>query len=463
MEAASAALTSSDLRREQTVDGHPADKEDSEDEWEDLTYYADGMTLGGFTILNGPVSPPPPGPPIRNYLRRDVDPEPPKTSEKVKSRLTHFMHKVQYRWRLNIESSFSKKKAIFLLSKCYDCRLAKEEGGQAAVQQTLSEFKQDFTSRIWITYREGFHRISGSLLTSDSGWGCMVRAAQMILAQAMVVHFLGRDWNMFGEQSDFSRIMHKEIIRWFGDQPVQTSPFSLHRLVAIAKSIDRKPGDWYGPACVAGLLAKASQIASDFVPVLNEVCVYVGYDGAIYKQDVIDLATGVTTDQSPLSTLQSSNPEWKAVVILIPLALGFDDSICPTVIPCLKALFALDNFLGIIGGTPRHALYLIGFQGDNAIYLDPHFMQETVDISKREFPVLTYHSVFPRKVAFTKLESSCALGFYCRTREDFQNFQAKVNPLLYPADGEHKHPIFQVYEGSRMEQYAARTTEKDFS
>lgn len=89
---------------------------------------------------------------------------------------------------------------VYTNRKCYDCRAAHLDGGREAVEKMVLQFKQDFTSRIWITYREGFSKLSGSRLTSDSGWGCMVRASQMILAQAMVTHFLDRDWTMFDEQ-----------------------------------------------------------------------------------------------------------------------------------------------------------------------------------------------------------------------------------------------------------------------
>ena len=36
--------------------------------------------------------------------------------------------------------------------------------------------------------------------------------------------------------------------------------------------------------------------------------------------------------------------------------------------------------MGIIGGSPRHAVYILGFQDDSFIDLDPHFSQATVNV-----------------------------------------------------------------------------------
>lgn len=126
-----------------------------------------------------------------------------------------------------------------------------------------------------MTYRKEFQTMNDSLYTSDCGWGCMLRSGQMMLAQALILHFLGRsksfsefilsihlfkkvffadwrweDWKI----STFEENLHHKIIRWFGDTPSKNTPFSIHKLVELGRESGKKPGDWYGPGAVAHLL-----------------------------------------------------------------------------------------------------------------------------------------------------------------------------------------------------------------
>ena len=84
-------------------------------------------------------------------------------------------------------------------------------------------FLDDYESRLWMTYRSGFQPIersddpeaSASMsltmrlknlsdqggFSSDSGWGCMIRSGQSLLANALLIWKLGRGKKFFGALS----------------------------------------------------------------------------------------------------------------------------------------------------------------------------------------------------------------------------------------------------------------------
>lgn len=102
----------------------------------------------------------------------------------------------------SVSSSFSS-------SLAYDEDYLEQDGGWP------SAFLDDFESKFWMTYRSEFQAIAKSTdprassalsfsmriksqlvdqngFSSDSGWGCMIRSGQSLLANAMAVINLGR-------------------------------------------------------------------------------------------------------------------------------------------------------------------------------------------------------------------------------------------------------------------------------
>ncbi|KAK7508335.1 hypothetical protein BaRGS_00000574 [Batillaria attramentaria] len=315
--------------------------------------------------------------------------------EKIKTKMKSMWNNVKYGWTIKTKTHFKYDSPIFLLGRCYHRR---------AEVSALDEFHADFTSRLWFTYRREFSPIGSAKMTTDCGWGCMLRSGQMMIAQALVAHFLRRDWRVYSEQRPEDLAFYREIIRWFGDYPSDKMPFSLHRLVELGTSVGKMPGDWYGPASVAHIFRDALEKAHKSLPILSDISVYVAQDCTIYLQDLISIASSHPRTDSQLSSTSSdldsrpstssSQPrpdssqeeKWRAMIILIPMRLG-GESLNQIYVPCVKSMLAHDSCIGIIGGRPKHSLYFVGWQDDKLIYLDPHYCQDTVDTTQPTYPI----------------------------------------------------------------------------
>jgi hypothetical protein len=96
---------------------------------------------------------------------------------------------------------------------------------------------------------------------------------------------------------------------------------------------------------------------------------------------------------NPLTETMNENPStnWlTSLLILVPLRLGLNE-LDLVYEPYLKEALKLSQTVGIIGGSPRHAVYILGFQDDSFIDLDPHFSQTTVNVLDDTFDLSVRH------------------------------------------------------------------------
>lgn len=348
------------------------------------------------------------------------------SNDEFKGKLMSMWNNMKFGWTgVRTRTSFSKEQPVWLLGRCYHKKEtpyeetsmnfditgtttaegqivpeepqpilacsnllspAEEMGLDAAAENSspdeivcgedegLDGFKRDFITRIWMTYREKFALMNDSNYTSDCGWGCMIRSGQMLLAEALVRHFLGRGWRWDPDSllmtSSYEEAMHRKIVKWFGDVKSRNCPFSIHNLVQIGKEIGKKPGDWYGPHSVSLVIRTAMQRAAVDIADLENINVYVAQDCAVYLQDIYDECTvNEKTVKAPWKrdeqfSTESPNKsvQWKSLILLVSLRLG-TERLNHIYADCLKAMLSLDYCIGIIGGRPRHSLYFVGYQG----------------------------------------------------------------------------------------------------
>ncbi|OQR87768.1 cysteine protease family C54 [Achlya hypogyna] len=304
-------------------------------------------------------------------------------------------------------------------------------------------------SIIWLTYRRDFAQMTPYEFTSDAGWGCMLRTAQMMLCEAHLRDLPRHRAARFRWTDDEPLAADVvRILRYFVDAPTPDCVYAIHHMVAVGMKYDMLPGEWYGPTT-------AAQVLRDLVNAhtSTSMCMYVPQDGVIYTEEINKLcvtawappvvasaSSGVLYD--PLfnpPTLDTSAPWSKSVFILVPLRLGLD-KLNEAYIPALTAVFALPQSLGIIGGKRGHSVYFVGARGHQFHILDPHTVHPTTEVDD-SFPTATHartvHSTDHLVMEVDYIDPSLALGFYCRDRSEYADLCARLAAL----SREHMCPV----------------------
>ncbi|KAF9924024.1 Cysteine protease atg4, partial [Modicella reniformis] len=224
-----------------------------------------------------------------------------------------------------------------------------------------ADFQRDFTwGLIWCTYRHGYAPIRPSNFATDVGWGCMLRSGQGLLANALAVQFMGRDWNR-PLPGDPNWDIYVRILSWFLDDMNAKFPFSVHRIALLGKQLGKNIGQWFGPSTTSQVIQALVHNFSG-----SGLNVYVTTDGVVYKDQVEETAT------------QKNSRGFCNLLILATIRLGID-KLNPIYKDAIKATFEFPQTLGIAGGRPSSSYYFVGYQGNDLFYLDPHHSRCVVE------------------------------------------------------------------------------------
>ncbi|KAE8272268.1 hypothetical protein A4X09_0g6 [Tilletia walkeri] len=265
-------------------------------------------------------------------------------------------------------------------------------------------------------------------LTTDAGWGCMLRTGQSLLANALMDIHLGREWrrkenlvssrivalqqalqgsgsaaNAFGgslplhippevtllnssdpayeakrqaledhwnvAKAEYAKYVR--LISWFLDDPCLACPFSVHRMAREGKRLGKDVGEWFGPSTAAGAI---KQLVSEFPDAGLGVCLAV--DQVVYLSDVKEAALDIRNGEA--SKADQLAGRWdRPVLILINIRLGID-CVHPRYYDSVKNIFTFPQSVGISGGRPSSSYYFMGCQENTLFYLDPHNVRPAV-------------------------------------------------------------------------------------
>ncbi|VDN97647.1 unnamed protein product [Rodentolepis nana] len=310
------------------------------------------------------------------------------------------------------------------------------------------EISKDIRSRLWCTYRRGFSPINeANGPTSDTGWGCMHRCAQMMIGQTLIILHLSRDWRWDPEDVDE---IYLRILKMFEDRP--SAIYSIQSIASF-NDADRKVGDWLGPNTAAQVLKKLAPCDR-----WTNLYTHVTAEDGIVIQEIKNLCYHNEHSQGHNASTEINDSSWeklsrskderkhseRALIVNTPISIDQDGDFVEIVMPPVcnvpsspsdnedthprspdSNLFKLQQCVGVLGGRPMHALWLIGCIGEKeVIFLDPHVTQPAAIFSQSSpeaFSTLdaSFHCSSYQQLPLNLLDPSLAVGFVCATESEF--------------------------------------------
>nr|CAX82473.1 autophagy-related cysteine endopeptidase 2 [Schistosoma japonicum] len=158
------------------------------------------------------------------------------------------------------------------------------------------------------------------------------------------------------------------------------------------------------------------------------------YEASQHDSNQINSTTAASVCES--SSLSSTNPpssNWRPLLLFVPLRLGLHNP-NPCYFNAIKAVFRLPNCIGILGGSPCHAVWIVGVTGDDVICLDPHTTQPAGRGNLKPDYDQTYHCENPIRMPLKRLDPSMVLGFLCSTEKEFDDLCHDLkDEVLHPS------------------------------
>lgn len=329
----------------------------------------------------------------------------------------------------------------------------------------------------WLSYRSNFQPIifNKNAYTSDAGWGCMIRAGQMILAKALyeiskniehknsnlysILDSISDSKNLFfnilllfGENTlNYKHIHNLDFFSFFKNSYEVTPPFSIRNILNCGIKINKGAGEWFSDFEIIKIL---QELNTKYSPIQNlkiihftdgivnidfilDKCFKIkkcnckftrisyGYDKAKdfdyrirnkkelnqynfsknFPSNIINSISDLENDYIVIESEEvnqkqtaskNKDPECKcfqncifyydnyyemtySFILFISLRLGLN-KLEECYYDSIIDFFDLKNNIGMIGGKGTRALYFIGHTENKLIFLDPHYVQESVDL-----------------------------------------------------------------------------------
>ena len=247
------------------------------------------------------------------------------------------------------------------------------------------------------------------------------------------------------------------------------APFSIQNVVRMSLIFDKHPGEWHGNKSISLVFSHLNKI---YHPVSQfDICLF--GDETIVWDKIEKKASRPQRDwvQKQLSKLETLSEEQQDKVLLIDALFSpylktkgqhnfiIEDSgdqpdyrfgqkrdywlntvlviVCcrlgmkqvqPEYLDIIRRFFSHITNVGILGGRPGEAYYLVGLQDEFLIFLDPHNTEDAIpnDPEKIKQHHMGYHESTAKKIHYSKLDPSLGFAFLLRRKSDYDNMKEFV-------------------------------------
>jgi cysteine protease ATG4 len=234
----------------------------------------------------------------------------------------------------------------------------------------------------------------------------MIRSGQSLLANALLISRLGRDWRRTTDPS-----AEREILALFADD--SRAPYSLQNFVKHgAVACGKYPGEWFGPSATA----RCIQALAD------------KHESSLRIYSTGDLPD--VYEDSFMATAKPDGETFHPTLILVCTRLGID-KINQVYEEALISTLQMEQSIGIAGGRPSSSHYFVGVQGQWLFYLDPHHPRPTFpyrenpnDYTSEELD--SCHTRRLRHLHVEDMDPSMLIGFLIKDEDDWDMWKSAV-------------------------------------
>lgn len=414
--------------------------------------------------------------------------------QSMKEGLSNFKNNIKYNIITgNTSVSFKKEKSIYI------------EGINFSDSNKIQNFIQN--EFIYFSYRNSFDKIvsKDDSYTSDCGWGCMIRASQMILARAIIrldnrnkddgrlktlllfsdnflsVHdiYENDDFSFFKlKKTKINQTEKSKKIMSIIDMDIINSDdvseyyvkriipfFSIQSISRMGELIGKRPGNFFSDIDVIQMF---SDIKSEFTT-LENISIHRFQNNIIEKEliekffDLVD-KNNININETENETYMFQNNKYKlkkhkdknvSGIIFLSIRIGLS-SISMEYVNPISSLFLMKNCIGFVGGENLSAFYYFGCNKDNElIFMDPHLNQvSNKGINDIKQNINSYLPYYIYKLSILKITPALTIGFVFNSVDDYQTmiYEIQEHSKYYQ-----NYSLFKYYKESKFTENVSKS------